>query len=175
MERECGVGRWRNGAKLFRQKVQCSISKRHSFSNGSALGLGYMALEWIAFFLYSTHEPHSSEDCQWGNLFRIMDMIDDGWGNHSIFFFKDNGLALVWASHTARNMVLPPCSFIQWQCASRKSVLYLENFSLNHRENVWNCTNWRKQKIRRAVNKSTQKLIFCRVKAQGAFGCWALL
>lgn len=125
-------------------------------------------------FLYSTHEPHSSEDCQWGNLFRIMDMIDDGWGDH-LFFFKDNGLALAWEPFTAQNMVLPPCSFIQWQCASRKSVLYLENFSLNHRENVWNCTNWRKQKIRRAVNKSTQKLIFRRVKAQGAFGYWALL
>lgn len=54
---------------------------------------------------------------------------------------------------------------------SRKAELYLENFSLDNREIVelrqWR--NWRKQKIRRAVNKSTQKLIL--LVPVGALSC----
>lgn len=56
-----------------------------------------------------------------------------------------------------------------------KAELHLENFSLDNREIVelrqWR--NWRKQKIRRAVNKSTQKLIL--LVPVGALGCCTVL
>lgn len=154
---------------------KCSVVSRWGIL--SRMAQPWVSAIWLSnglhFFLYSTHEPRSFENCQWGNLFRIMDMINDGWGNH---FFKDYDSGIALEYWTAWNMVLVhDCHLVLYRMAItyRKAVLYLENFSLDER--LWNCTNWRKQKIRRAVNKSTQKLILCRVEAQGSFGCSSIL